>query len=126
MKTALRVLVDGTVEELDLDAPEGALRVLQQAVKYDENDMSPLVQALDIDEDMTIWVHEEGKMLGHPRNDTGSIMFDAVFGEGRDVIVGNIVFTGGVDEEGDTLGLPENYQRGVRRLAYTIWDINNK
>jgi hypothetical protein len=128
MRVALRVLVDGSVEELDLDSAEGSLKVLQNGVKFDENDVYPLVQAIDIDsekEGMTLWVHEEGKLLGHPRNDAGSIMYEAVFGHGLDTIVGNVVFTGKADEEGETMGLPENYQRGVRRLAYTIWDINN-
>ena len=124
MKKALRVLVDGTVEELDLDSAEGSLRVLQLGVKFDEQDVAPYVQAIDLAEDLTMWCHEEGKMLGQPRNETGTILFDAEFGVGQDVIVGNIVFTGGVDEEGDTLGIPEHRIEGLRRLANTIRDIN--
>ena len=126
MKKALRVLVDGTVEDLDLDAPEGALSVLQNGVKFDDADTYPLVQPVDIAEDLTMWVHEEGKMLGHPYNSAGSIVFDGAFGQNIDRIFGNIVFTGGTDEEGDTLGLPEKYDAGLRGLAFTIWDIRNK
>ena len=125
MKKALRVLVDGTVEELDLDSAEGSLKVLQNGVKFDEHDVSPLVQAIDISDDLTMWCHEEGKILGHPHNDTGSLIFRGKFG-GLDYIVGNIVLTGGVDDEGDTLGIPEGQVEGLRRLAYTVWDIKNK
>ena len=95
-------------------------------MKFDEQDVSPLVQAIDISDDLTLWCHEEGKLLGHPRNATGSIVFDGAFGQGHDNIVGNIVFTGGVDDEGDTLGIPEGLVEGLRRLANTMWDIKNK
>lgn len=125
MKKALRVLVDGTVEELDLDSAEGSLRVLQMGVKFDENDVAPLVQPIDLSENETMWCHEEGKVLGHPWNDTGTILYGAKFG-GRDYIVGNIVFTGGVDDEGETMGLTEQQLEGLRRLARTVWDIKNK
>jgi hypothetical protein len=94
-------------------------------VKFDEQDVSPLVQAIDISDDLTLWCHEEGKVLGHPHNDTGSLIFRGKFG-GLDYIVGNIVLTGGVDDEGDTLGIPEGQVEGLRRLAYTVWDIKNK
>lgn len=126
MRKALRILVDGTVEELDLDSAEGSLSVLQNGVKFDENDVAPLVQPIDISKDLTMWCHEEGKMLGHPRNETGSTIFDGTFGQGYDTIVGNIVFTGGIDDEGETLGVPEELVEGLRRLANTMWDIKNK
>ncbi len=126
MKKALRVLVGGATEELDLDSPEGSLKVLQNGVKFDDLDTMPLVEPVDLSEQMTMWCHEEGLVLGQPRNEVGSIMAEAVYGPGRAYIVGNIVFTGGTDEEGETLGLDEGLMANMRRLANTIWDVRNK
>lgn len=127
MRKALRILVDGTVEELDLDSAEGSLSVLQNGVKYDENDVAPLVQPIGLSDGVTMWCHEEGKMLRHPRNATATMLFWFDFGmEYKDYIAGNVVLTGGADDEGETLGIPEKQVEGLRRLANTFWDIKHK
>lgn len=128
MRKALRILVDGTVEELDLDSAEGSLKVLQNGVKFDEQDVSPLVQAIDLSRGVTMWCHEEGKLLGHPHNDTATMLYSFDFGmdDYEEYIAGNVVLTGGVDDEGDTLGIPEERVEGLRRLANTFWDIKHK
>lgn len=127
MRIALRILVDGTVEELDLDSAEGSLKVLQNGVKFDDQDVSPLVQAIDLSRGVTMWCHEEGKLLGHPWNDTATMLYRFDFGTNyEDYIAGNVVLTGGVDDEGDTLGIPEERVEGLRRLARTFWDIKHK
>lgn len=127
MRKALRILVDGTVEELDLDSAEGSLSVLQNGVKFDEQDVSPLVQAIDLSRGVTMWCHEEGKLLRHPWNDTATMLYSFDFGGNYgDYIAGNVVLTGGVDDEGETLGIPEERIEGLRRLANTFWDIKHK
>ena len=128
MRKALRILVDGTVEELDLDSAEGSLKVLQNGVKFDDQDVSPLVQAIDLSQGVTMWCHEEGKLLRHPWNDTATMLYSFDFGmdDYEEYIAGNVVLTGGVDDEGETLGIPEGQVEGLRRLANTIWDIKHK
>jgi hypothetical protein len=99
MKKVVKVSTDSTIEILDLDAPVGSLAVLQAAV-------DGYVQAVDLNESMTLWCNEEGKMVGLPRNDFATRMWEKRFGA-TDIIVGNAVFTGGVNEEGKTLGLTD-------------------
>jgi hypothetical protein len=90
---------EGNATELDLDAKEGSLQTLQTAV-------DGLIEAVDINKNLTLWLNEEGKLLGLPMNSVGTAMYRRAT-EITDTIVGNIVLTGGVDDEGDTIGLTE-------------------
>jgi hypothetical protein len=57
--------------------------------------------------DVEMWVNEEGKLTGLDFNPYGTALWAICYGE-TDIIVGDIVLTGGTDEEGYTLGLPEH------------------
>jgi len=63
------------------------------------------LQAIVLSEEITLWLHEEGKLEGLPHNEVGQVLWDATYGAGTDYIVGNIVITGGAGEEGETLPL---------------------
>lgn len=92
---ALVVKTDGTVETVDttLDALQGAV--------------GGWVQAVDLSGSLTLWVNEEGKMIGLPHNPYAQRLWDDAYGKGTDYIVGNAVLTGGADEDGNTLGLDD-------------------
>ena len=67
-----------------------------------------------------LWLNEEGKLNGLPQNPTATALFGEEYGTGYDVIVGNVIITGGTDAEGETLGLTDeqvelftNYDRQV-------------
>jgi hypothetical protein len=63
---------------------------------------------VSLSEELTLWLNEEGKIRGLPHNFFGQFLWDnflPVYQE--DFIVGDIVITGGQDEEGNTLGLTE-------------------
>lgn len=107
MRKALKISTNGTITELDLDAPEGSLRVLQGAV-------GGYVQAVDLTPQVTMWINEEGKLDGLPLNFHGTMFWSASFGIGTDEIVGDIVLTGGVDDEGETLELSAEAEEVVR------------
>ena len=70
------------------------------------------IECVSLSRDLDMWVNEEGKLAGLPINDVGTRMWMTAFGP-TDVIVGDIIFTGGVDDEGETLGLSE---RSIERL----------
>jgi len=53
-----------------------------------------------------VWLDEEGKLKSLPVN----LVIPG------DVLVGTLVFTGGADEVGMTLGVSEDIERAVRRL----------
>jgi hypothetical protein len=91
---ALTVSTKGTILEMDtID-----LTALQTAV-------GGYVQAVDLGDDLTMWLNEEGKLEGLPHNEVGQVLWDATYGAGTDYIVGDIAITGGTDEEGETLPL---------------------
>ena len=55
-----------------------------------------------------MWVNEEGKMDGLPYNNIASRLFDKVFGVFVDEIVGDVIISGGTDDDGETLGLTDD------------------
>lgn len=99
MRQALKLNVHGETQVVDLEAPEGALKVLQSAV-------DGWVQPVDLSEEMTMWVNEEGKLIGLILNTKANAIFRETFGA-VDVIMGDVIFTGGVDDEGETMGLTD-------------------
>jgi hypothetical protein len=53
-----------------------------------------------------MWLNEEGKLNGLPINHYATELFHMYFSN-ADVIVGNVLLTGGVDRDGNTLGLSQ-------------------
>ncbi len=95
-KTALHIKTTGEVIELDLSSD--TLTKLQTAV-------GGWVEAIDLTERLTMWCNEEGKIIALPHNPYAQYFWDKMFGAHTDYIVGDIVLTGGVDSEGETVGL---------------------
>jgi hypothetical protein len=67
-------------------------------------------------DDLTLWCNEEGKLIGLTPNVIGTHLYEKNFAV-KDVIMGDIVFTGGTDDEGDNLGLPFAWQVQLQELA---------
>lgn len=63
-----------------------------------------------------MWINDEGKLEGLPINANGTALWVSQYGM-TDIIVGNIVVTGGVDEQGNTLGIDVNKIIEVLELA---------
>ena len=55
---------------------------------------------------LTLWVNEEGKLTGKTPNFVATNFYTRKYGV-VDIVVGTVVFTGGTDEEGETLGLTD-------------------
>ncbi len=102
---ALVITAEGEVKELD----RISLNDLQSAV-------GGWVQAIDLEENLTMWLNEEGKLMGLPHNTTAQKLWDKAFWTGSDFIVGDVVLTGGTDEEGLTLPIPLDTAQRVREL----------
>ena len=96
------------VQVLDLNY-EDTLITLQSVV-------DGYVQAVDLTADVTLWCNEEGKMNGLPRNVIATSLWIDQFGE-TDIIVGNVVLTGGSDDEGEILPLTVE---ALERLGITV------
>lgn len=63
-----------------------------------------------------MWINDEGKLEGLPINAMGTALWVSQYGM-TDMVVGNIVVTGGVDKEGNTLGIDVNKIIEVLELA---------
>lgn len=108
MKTALRINTDFTTEVLDIETD--SLKKLQEAV-------GGWVEAADLRDDLTLWCNEEGKLInGMLTNVIGTHLWEKSFGM-TDVIMGDIVLTGGTDDDGDNLGLPTAWLIQLQELA---------
>lgn len=117
MRKAIRVAEDGTVTELDLDAPEGALKVLQTAV-------GGYIEPVSLEYDFEFYCDEEGLYNKTEHNGTAEMVLRITYGEVRP-IMGPVVFTGGIDAEGNSRGLSEDREREARGLAQTFRLLGN-
>lgn len=100
-KLALKIDTDGKVSTLDIT--ENELKQLQEAV-------DGYIEAVNFGS-FTMWVNEEGLL----RNDLKPN--PVAYGFYPQPIMGNIVFTGLSDEEGDTLPLSEDWAKAIRKIA---------
>lgn len=114
MKTAIRITTAGEVTTLDISTEP--LATLQQGV-------GGLVQAVDLSQRLTMWLNEEGKVLGQAHNPYGQFFWDKLYGAHTDYIVGDIVISGGTDGNGDTLGLTEQQVEWVMYFVDRVREV---
>lgn len=97
MKKAVQITTLGKMVAIDLEFD--SLEKLQSAV-------GGWVQAIDLSDTMSMWCNEEGKMNSLPHNPFGQAFWEKSYGR-TDYIVGDVVMTGGVDDEGETISLTD-------------------
>jgi hypothetical protein len=114
MKTAIRITTAGEATTLDISTEP--LATLQQGV-------GGLVQAVDLSQRLTLWLNEEGKVLGQAHNPYGQFFWDKLYGAHTDYIVGDIVISGGTDGNGDTLGLTEQQVEWVMYFVDRVREV---
>ena len=115
MKAALRINVDMATEVLDLSNKE--YEQLSGAV-------DGWIQAVDLNPNLTLWCNEEGKMHGLQQNAIATVLWEKYFGK-TDVIVGNAVFTGTSDDEGEARPLADWQVAQLQRLAADIREASH-
>jgi hypothetical protein len=111
MKLAIRITTTGEVTDLDLSTD--SLQTLQTAV-------GGWVQVIDLDDSLSMWLNEEGKLVGLPHNPYAQFAWDKTFGAHTDYMVGDVVFTGGTDDEGATLGLDSDTADQIRMMVERV------
>lgn len=97
MKKALKVTPDFQTEVLDIE--DNFLEKMQGAVEG-------LIQPIDYNTALTMWVNEDFYSLKEPKANFVATTFYSILGVSQ-TLLGNAVFTGGTDEEGEVLGLDE-------------------
>ena len=101
MKKFAVIKVDGSMEFHDV-APEKEYDFLSGAV-------GGWIQSVSLRKELEgfdLYCNEEGKLNGLPVNWTATYIWEMSYGQ-TDVIVGDVVLTGGADDEGETLGLSQ-------------------
>jgi hypothetical protein len=107
-KTAVIVTTKAEVSVIDI--ADSSLKKLQSAV-------DGLIQPIDLDADVTMWVNEEGLLRNDlEMNDIATSLYAQMY-EITNPIIGDVVFTGGTDEEGETLGLADDYVDAIYALV---------
>lgn len=106
--------VDGTtITELDLDAPEGSYNVLSTAVKG-------LIENVTLRDEtgLSFYCNEEYLYADESfePNPVATILWARSY-ETENVIWGPVVFTGGIDDEGEELAVTEAQEELVRKIA---------
>jgi len=66
-----------------------------------------LIEAVTLDGNITLWCNEESKILGLPYNHKATQLWEDTF-RATDVIMGDVILTGGSDEGGETLPLSDS------------------
>lgn len=105
---ALRITTTGEIYELE----DISLESLQEGV-------GGWVQALALD-GLTMWCNEEGKLIGLTHNPYAQELWDFVYGVKTDYLVGDVVITGGTDEEGDTIPLTRSEADDIKDFAARV------
>jgi hypothetical protein len=99
-----RTWVDVQIREINIADGE-ELKNLQREV-------GGWVQAIELTPTITMWCNEEGKLIGLPLNYAATRIWTKVFGY-TDAIMGKVVFTGGADDEGETLPLSKEDEQVI-------------
>ena len=109
MSKALFVSTSGKVEVRDFTR-ETEYEVIRTAV-------GGYIEAVTLrDLDLTLWVNEEGKLNGLAPNTFGTALWVSNYGL-TDLIVGDILITGGTDDEGYSVGLTEDELKFLLQAA---------
>ncbi len=97
MRLAVIVQPDGSTSRVDLDA-DNALKVMQAAV-------GGLIECVRLTDQVEFYCNEEGLYTFTPDafNPYASALMREVYGEGY--ILGPVIFTGGIDRQGETRGM---------------------
>jgi hypothetical protein len=106
MEKVLCISTDNTIEIKEVESIE--YETLYEAV-------NGLVELVTINENVDMWLNEEGKINGLEPNIIASLIYNKVF-PNFDIVMGNVIITGGADDEGNTIGLSDESIQDVMVL----------
>lgn len=110
------IRVDGTRETVDF-TESTSYQTLRDAV-------GGLIQCVNLrSKHVDMWLHEEGKLIGLPQNPYATALWVEDY-DYTDVMVGDVILTGGAGPGGETVGLSDgqvelfmNYDRTIYHLG---------
>ena len=112
-QTRIGVRIDTAGITSRVDFTEDSLAALQAAVSGD-------IEAIMIGDELTMFANENGiAQFGVLTRNTAAERILATSGTGwvSPYVIGPVIFTGGVDDDGETLGLSEHDLRMIEAIA---------
>jgi hypothetical protein len=106
---AIAISTEGGITEL----VDVGLETLQTAV-------GGYIEAVTLSHRATLWLNEEGKLKKLPHNPYAQQLWDNVYGAKTDYIVGDVVVTGGTDDEGETISLTDAQVNEIVELVEKV------
>lgn len=115
MYNAVIIRTDGSKEVVEFDQ-DSSYNVISTAV-------GGLIECVTLHdkEGVDMWVNESGKIEGLDQNPTATALWVDMY-DLTDVICGDVIITGGSDEEGFTLGLTDEQVKTFMAYDRTIWN----
>ena len=113
---AVRIDTDGTKTIVEFNN-DTCYDVLSSAV----GGMIECVTLHDKPNQPDMWLNENGKNIGLDQNPTATALWVDMY-DLTDVIMGDVVITGGADEEGYTLGLSDEQVEFFMNYDRAIWN----
>lgn len=110
---AIKITHDGAVSRVTLhqDGDSSTLQAMYEQIECHT------VDCIGLDQDMDMWIDDEGKFVEPPQvNKLATVLFRAVFKDTMDWIAGNVLITGGADDEGGTVGIGEAQATEIERF----------
>ena len=98
MEKVISIRTDNTVEIKQVESIE--YETLSTAV-------NGMIELVSISEDIDMWLNEEGKLIGLEPNVIATMLFYQAFSK-FDLVMGDVIITGGSDDEGNTVGLSDS------------------
>lgn len=95
--TAVIIRANGSIEQTTLTAGD-TYKTLSDAV-------GGYIECVTIENEIDMWVNEEGKLIDLPYNATATGFFWTSYGFMSDVIMGDVILTGSNVDDGETVGL---------------------
>lgn len=96
-------------------AKEVVTFTIGESYKVLSNAVEGMIECVRLAEDTDMWCNENGIAEGRDLNLMASAIYNETFGVANPIL-GNVIITGGADEEGETLGLTE--EQVQKWLAY--------
>jgi len=105
---ALAIKTNGSIEHVNLSDSD-TISELQEYV-------DGWVQVVGLNDNIEMWLNEEGKIEGLPHNTKAQKIWDHFIGPATDYIVGNVIITGAPDDDGNVTGLTTSNQNDLMKL----------
>lgn len=117
-KLGLRITASGEVSEVELSRDDKAeYLVLQDCV-------GGLIELVHISDELDMWVNEEFLLYAYDINPVASIYYQGIGAATN--IHGDVVFTGGVNAEGETIGLGAGQADILRAFTSSVFTAPSK